>query len=323
MATINPPATHSATKGITGFDYVFAEQAIRERLTDRLDVLPVLDLRGDLAGSGSDTIRITNVGSIGFAQRMQSLASENSRPTPESYVLGYDSVTLGIKGLSHSATFLQTILSREQAAGGGLSLDQLMEMVPKSFLATLRYDACVAGAAISGTVGSASYNASVDDVLSAIAYFSRSLGASEQPPVLMLDPEQQIHLQQSFRLEPAFQSSMADFAAAQGAAPGMQVRRNYMGLGLDLMTSDDVQQSGGGYQGFGFQRGAIGWAKASVSPVRVTDPNAMYLDDYGLLIFRLSDGEGNMTQQYAAMAFYGVALGSADVFPQIRFISKV
>lgn len=324
MPTINPPATHSAVKGTVGFDYVFAEQEIRERLADRLDVLPILDLRGDLAGSGSDTIRITNIGSIGFAQRMQSLAAENSRPTPESYVLGYDAVTLGIKGLSHSATFLQTILSRERAAGGGLTLDQLKEMVPKSFLATLRYDTCVAGAAISGSVGSASYNASVDDVLSAIAYFSRSLGASDQPPVLVLDPEQQIHLQQSFRLEPAFQSSMSDFAAAQGGAPGMQMRRNYMGLGLDLMLTDDVQQSGGAYQGFGFQKGAIGWAKASVSPVQgLSDPNAMYLDEYGLLIFRLADGEGNMTQQYAAMAFYGVGLGSADVFPQIRMLSKV
>jgi hypothetical protein len=323
VPTVNPPATHAGTYSTTGFSYVFAEQAIRERLTDRLDVLPLLDLRGDLAGSGSDTIRITNIGSIGFAQRMESLASENSRPTPQAYTLGYDSVTLGIKGLSHSATFLQTILARERAAGGGLSLEQLKAMVPESFLATLRYDTCVAGAAISGSVGSASYNASVDDALSFLAYTSRSLGASGTP-ALMLDPEQQIHLQQSFRVEPAFQSSMADFAAAQAAAPGMQVKRNYMGLGFDVFLSDDVQQSGGAYQGFGFMPGAIGWAKASVSPVQgLSDPNAMYFDEFGLLVFRLADGEGNMTQQYAAMAFYGVALGSADVFPQTRFISKV
>lgn len=84
MAIITPPATHGQITVDLGLPYIFAAQEIRRELADRLNLLQlgVVPLVGDAAGSGSDTIRVTRIGGVGWSEAMATLAGENDAITP-------------------------------------------------------------------------------------------------------------------------------------------------------------------------------------------------------------------------------------------------
>ena len=97
---------------------------------------------------------------------------------------------------------------------------------------------------------------------------------------------------------------------------------NFLGLGMTIVGTGDVQQSGGAYQGFAFQRGGIGYGCASTSPLNLAAAvNPVYVDEYGLVVYDVLNGQNQQTSQVNAIAFKGFALGSTDVFFQRRVLS--
>lgn len=318
MTTINAPVNWAQMENDTGMAFVFASDAIRLALMDGLNVLDlgIMPLIGDLAGQGADTIRVTHMGSVGFARRMTALATETDSITPSAVSTGYSEIAVGIYGLGHEETYHHQILRRAQSFG----LKELVELAPQSWLATIRYLMCVEGATFSTAVGSASTDASVDDYLDLVTAHNETLGATGNPG-LIIKPRQHTNLLESFRAEPAFQNSAADFAALQ-KINGMQRKGNVAGLGIDVSVTDDVQTSGGAYQGFSFSPGGMGWARASTTPIQPANPGAaMYIPEFGIFIERHDRGQ-NGKAAYEARAWLGVDSGSTDRFVLRRFISQ-
>ena len=118
MAAIAPPALAGAVNTEVGFTHTFAQIAIQRRLEDALNVeaAGLVRLVGDAAGSGSDVIRVTNIGGIGFNLPMAALASETAAITPSPFDLGYSTVTIADYGLAFEESYKAQILGREPAA---------------------------------------------------------------------------------------------------------------------------------------------------------------------------------------------------------------
>lgn len=319
MTTIAPPVDFAQTQGDLGLDYIFTAERIQLELQDKLDILGMgtVPLLGDLAGSGTDTLRVTQVGSVGWSRRMASMGSETDTITASPITTGYVEVAIGMYGLAHEETYQQQVLSREP----GISLEALEAMVPLSWLSTFRYLVCVEGATFATIVGGAATQLSVDDWIDLITAHNETLGG-EGNPGSTLAPQQMTQLVASFRTEPAFQNLAADFAAMQKVG-NMQIKPNFAGLGIDVALTDDVQQSGGAYQGFSMTPGGIGWARASTSSIRPHVAGVgMYLPEFGVFVERIGKGEQGKAR-YEARSWLGVNSGSSDVFVQRRVRSVV
>lgn len=319
MPTILPPDSFAQSQGTLGFAYVFAAAKVRAALADKFDprALGVAGLVGDLAGSGSDILRDVRVDGVGFAERFTSLAGETDVTPDSGMTLAYDTFTVGMYGLAKRETWKQQILGRP---GTGVSLDDLVQKVPDSLLATWRYVLCTTGAGISGVVGTAGTDADVDGHLAVAAHFVEQLGATGRPKVLFA-PQQLTQLQASYRSEPAFNSFAADFKEIQMLGDG-QLYQNFAGLGMDIAITDDVVQSGGAYQGFASKPGGIGWARASTANVKPAGKVIGYVPEYGLLIFS-TDMDTTKQGRFEALFLFGMALASDEVVPKIRWISQV
>jgi hypothetical protein len=326
-ATVNPPISHAQVFGTLGFDYVFAEQEIMLELQDRLDVmgLGVVGLRGDLAGSGSDTVRVTDYGDVGFSLPFTPLANETDTVAPSPIAIGYEEVTIGTFGLSHSETYKQQVLGREPA----ISLDRLKALVPDSWAATFRDRVALTGSGITTAVGAATTTLSVDDHLDLATAYKVNLG--NMRPFAMVDGTQMDQLARSYRNEPAFTNNAGEFAALLGLVTGTpdagritQLHANFAGMGIDFAITDSIVQSGGARQGFAAPPGGLGWAVANTSPIRPANNNgAVYVPSIGLFIEELTEGSAQTKRQYRATSFFGVALGSERVFTLRRLISIV
>ncbi|MEO0605448.1 MAG: hypothetical protein AAF211_28715 [Myxococcota bacterium] len=325
VGTVSPPASHSQVFGNVGFDYVFAEQEILLELQDQMNLmgLGVVPLRGDLAGAGSDTVRISDLGDVGYSLPFQELSSETDTVTPSPFQLGYETITIGQFGLSHSETYKFQVLNREP----GISLDSLKARVPQSWARTFRDRVTPAGSGIVTAVGSSSTSLDVDDHLDLATAYKVNLG--NRRPVAMIDGTQFDQLSRAYRTEPAFTNSAAEFAEVLGLVTDSdgrisQIRPNFGGMGIDLAITDSIVQSGGARQGFAFPPGGIGWAVANTSPIRPANNNgAIYVPAMGLFIEELTEGGKQTKRQYRATTLFGVALGSERVFTLRRFISQV
>jgi hypothetical protein len=223
-------------------------------------------------------------------------------------------------GIAHEDTWNRQVLA---SGNQGVTIEQLIAMVPDVFRSTLRYKACVTGATISAVVGSATRSLDVDDHLDLITAIRTQLGAAARGRVrATLAPQQLDELARAYRTEPAFQASVEAFGALAQVAPG-QVYENFAGAGVDIMISDDVVQSGGAYQGFAVTPGGIGWVRASTNKIVPTGMGrAYYVPEYGLFIIEI-DRSDNQKSRYHAIAWVGTALGSSSVYFQTRVRSKV
>ena len=325
--TVSPPTTHAQVFGTLGFAYVFAQEQILLELQDKMDVhgMGVVPLRGDLAGTGSDTVRVTDYGNVGWGLPMEALGSDTDTVAASPIDIGYETITVGQFGLSQSESYKHQVLNREPA----ITLDRLKAMVPESWLLTFRDRVALAGSGIAVAVGSAATTLSVDDHLDLATAYKTNLG--NRIPTAMIDGTQFDQLSRSYRTEPAFTNSAAEFAAVLGLRAGgpagdtvAQTHPNYAGMGIDLAITDSIVQTGGARQGFAFPPGGIGWAVANTSPIRPTNMSgAVYVPEYGLFIEELTDGAGQTIRQYRATAFFGVAVGSTRVYTLRRFISQV
>lgn len=313
MATISTPFLHNAIESEVGFSYVFAEQAILERLSDKLNVLPIVQLVGDAAGTGSDTIRVTNIGGVGYNASFSTLTNENDAITASDITLGYSSVTVANYGLAFEESYKAAILTREPA----VLIDSLVETIPDSWLKQLRSLVAAQIAGFSTSVGSASLELSVDDYLDLIAVYREALGS--RLPTVVLAPKQLSQLVESFRSEPAFQANVTDFAGIQ-AFNTNQTIPNAFGLGADIHISDDIQTSGGGYLGGAFSPGGIGYAVAGTGSLVTANPaTSILVPEFGLVVEDIQGTTG--TRRVDARAFFGVAAGSTDVYTFRKVIS--
>jgi hypothetical protein len=323
--TVNPPISHAQAYGTLGHAYVFAQQEILMALEDGLDVLGlgIIPLMGDLAGSGSDTLRVTDLGEVGWNLPMTALTGETEAVTPSTVQLGYEELTIGMYGLAQSETYMRQVLGRP---ADGVSLDRLKGMVPMSWLATLRQLVCTTGAGMATAVGSATAPLSVDDHLDLATVYRTTMGS--QAPWAMIDGVQLDQLMRSYRNEPAFGNSAGEFAALLGIKMDggsiAQRHPNLAGMGIDFAVTDDIVQSGGARQGFSTTRGGIGYGIANTSPIKPANTNgAIYIPNFGLFIEELSDRGRQTQREYRATAFLGAMLGSTRVFPQRRLISII
>ncbi len=314
MATHTPPTLFSSTGGDVGFPFIFAEQDIRTELADSLNVLElgVVPLVGDLAGAGSDTVRVTRIGGIGWQLPMATMGSEVAPITPSSFRTGFDTVTIARHGLAMQESYTNQILSREPA----VLLEELKARLPASWMKTFRQKVAAAGAGFTGAVGNTGLAWTFDDELDLVAFFHETEGF-QGDAITMRHPEQYTDLRESIRVEPNFQFPEITIAL-QGLKPsGGAVDF----LGFRNFATFDIVDSGGDHQGFAMAPGAIGWAVASTLGVKVEDPDrAIFVPEFGLVCEQKTDGNV-ATGQFDANAYFGVATADPSIAPQTRLVS--
>ena len=317
MATISPPALASAVNNEVGFAYTFAQIAIERRLQDALNVeaAGLVRLVGDAAGSGSDVIRVTNIGGIGYNLAMSALASETAAITPSPFDLGYSTVTIADYGLAFEESYKAQILGREPAA----MLDALVQTMPESFLRTLRDLTATTIAGFSTSVGSSGAALDMDHLLDLLAAFRENPGAGQ--PVVMLHPKQVSDLVDSIRSETTLSLSVSEFGGVQGLQGGAQTIRNFAGLGIDINMSTSITESGGDKIGGGYSAGGIGYAVGSTAGVHARGIDAIRIPEFGTIVTFPSSSSTNGKETAEARSFLGVAAGSSDVFVQRKILS--
>jgi len=317
MASISPPALASAVNNEVGFAYTFAQIAIERRLQDALNVQAagLVRLVGDAAGSGSDVIRVTNIGGIGYNLAMSALASETAAITPSPFDLGYSTVTIADYGLAFEESYKAQILGREPAA----MLDALVQTMPESFLRTLRDLTATTIAGFSTSVGSSGAALDMDHLLDLLAAFRENPGAGQ--PVVMLHPKQVSDLVDSIRSETTLSLSVSEFGGVQGLQGGAQTIRNFAGLGIDINMSTSVTTSGPDHVGGGYSAGGIGYAVGSTAGVRARGIDAIRIPEFGTIVTFPSSSSTNGKETAEARSFLGVAAGSSDVFVQRKILS--
>ncbi|MGA0311972.1 MAG: hypothetical protein ACO3N4_02785 [Ilumatobacteraceae bacterium] len=319
MASISPPALASAVNNEVGFAYTFAQIAIQRRLEDALNVQAagLVRLVGDAAGSGSDVIRVTNIGGIGFNLAMSALASETAAITPSPFDLGYSTVTIADYGLAFEESYKAQILGREPAA----MLDALVQTMPESFLRTLRDLTATTVAGFSTLIGSSGTALTMDNALDLLAAFRENPGSGQ--PVVMLHPKQVSDLVDSIRSETTLSLSVSEFGGLQGLQGGAQTIRNFAGLGFDISMSTSITDDTTDYFGGAYSAGGVGYAVGSTAGVRARGIDAIRIPEFGTIVTFPSSSSTNGKETAEARSFLGVAAGSSDVFVQRKVISKV
>lgn len=310
MTTHNAPYSFGSTQGDLGHAYVFAQQEILLTLQDALNVLSlgIVPLVGNLLHSGSDVIRVTHMGNVGWQAPWEALGSETDRPASKTLLTGYSTVSLGQYGVIREETYKGQQLGRESA----ITLDEIKNTEPMGWLAAWRQLYATTGSGFGTVIGDATLPLSVDDHIDLVTAYEENLGAGK--PTMVLAPQQKTQLRNSYRNEPAFQNSVDAFREMQSLAQ-MQVHRNFAGMGIDLVTTDDVVQSGGAYRGFAHSEGGIGWAVCSSQDLRTANPNGTILiPEFGIAIEELLEGQGQTIRGYRGHSLFGMAAGSTDVF---------
>tara|TARA_R110000751_G_scaffold270795_1_gene370595 strand:- start:852 stop:1811 length:960 start_codon:yes stop_codon:yes gene_type:complete len=306
MSVIATPFTNTEIQTEVGFTHVFAQEQIRQRLSDSLSVLPIVQLVGDVAGSGSDVVRISNIGGIGYNQAMATLGSENATITASAMDLGYSEVTVAMYGLAYEETYKAAILAREPS----VLIDNLVNTIPDSWLRQLRDLVCTSFTSFATTVGSSTLALSMDDYLDLVADYREALGSKS--PAVVLAPKQYSQLLESARSEPAMNASMGDFSNAQ-RFDETQTIANAFGLGADIHLSDSVDDTLSVYSGGAFSPGGIGFAVGGTGGLVTASPaTSILIPEFGLVV---EDIQGNTgTRRVEARAFFGVNAGSTDVY---------
>jgi hypothetical protein len=318
MAAIAPPALAGAVNTEVGFTHTFAQIAIQRRLEDALNVeaAGLVRLVGDAAGSGSDVIRVTNIGGIGFNLPMSALASETAAITPSPFDLGYSTVTIADYGLAFEESYKAQILGREPAA----MLDALVSTMPESYLRTLRDLTATVVAGFATSVGIAGNQLTVATYLDLLAEFRENPGAGT--PVIMLHPKQVSDLIESARAETTLSLSVSEYGALNGLS-GSQTISNFLGLGADINMSTSITSGGGGHIGGAYSAGGVGYAVGSTAGVRARGIDAIRIPQFGTIVTFPSSSSTNGKETAEARSFVGVAAGSSDVFVQRKVLSVI
>jgi len=316
MTTISSPVTQAQTVGDWGYSAAFLQPILLQELAERTNVLDaglIVTLDG-VSGSGSNTVRRRQVGGLGYATRMDSMATETSPGTASGFTSTYSDVTIGRYHLAYEESAQRAIVAADP-----VTLDFIAGQMVNSWVATLRYLMCTSATGISTAKGTSGQALDTDDWFGLIAAFNETAGFEGQA-VAMLHPEQVTDLQTSLRSYTGFQfPEQVQAQQAWGSALGMGMGGQL--LGINVYKSVDVQASGGNHVGFAFAPGAFGWAPGDTARVNVplgADPVA--IGQYGLLLTKSFNGSTSVNR-VDGNAFLGVGRVNAAVLPQFRVLS--
>lgn len=320
--TVVAPATHAQTETDLGHAYVYAEQRLDAALTEQLDVFGaglVVGV-GDLSGTGSDTVRVGNYSGIGSGETFQPLG-ETEVMTATGFAVSNDTLTIGRYGLAKEQSYQDAML-QTPAAREIFALDRLVQLVPASWLATLRDLWATQIGTFSNVIGDSGLPWTYDDELELVAYFRETEGYDPMvhgKPVTGRAPEQLTQLRNSLRNEPGLQGSadlmqkLMDLGTAAGGG--------FDFLGLRNIGSHAVGTSGGDHIGGAYIPGAVAYITASTAPVPVQDPaRSIILPQFGIVIEGRSNPDGAHAR-FSANAWLGMGNRAATVFPQTRIRS--
>jgi hypothetical protein len=319
MATLNAPIRHADSESVFGQDFDYLGLAVLQQLTERFDVLtgPMATFLGDLAGSGSDTLRIRNATGYGYAGSFTAMSTETQSITASSITANFDAFTVSRNGIAYESTF-----QRDALASDGLNIDALAASIPDAWASLLRSKVCTVGAAFTTNKADAAATLDVDDMINLRAGYEESAGfdlAVHGAPYVMLHPSQITKLRASIRSETSLQMPDA-FAALQGIQSQSGLRFRF--LDMDVYGSNDVSLAGGDYYGFSSVRGGIGFVVASTANIPVpTGVDAVRVPEFGLLITKSADGS-QAYNRVDANAWLGVAAASSTVAPQFLMRSQ-
>lgn len=256
MATIGSPYTFASMDGNLRLAAILHNE-VSLLLADRASLYnhPAIVNYGDIAGSGSETIRVPLLGIDGY----DTMSSRNESTSPLSETdLTYLAPEITVaryvlhRGLSDLAAMTNS--------GGGPSLDMLVNDFAGAFEMTVTSQICALFGSFSNSVGTATVDLSVDDFFAAIFQLEQSNVNGR--PMAVLAPVQVSDLQNSIRQEGgALQFVPATQAMLEAKGQG------YIGefAGVDIFKSDKVATSTG-RQGAMFVRGAIGYAEGRMAP---------------------------------------------------------
>ncbi len=319
MATFTAPVTFAQTQAVLGFSYVFAANAMAMALSEDLDpaALGLVTGVGDLAGSGSDTFRLTFIDGLGRAEAFTTMGSETAAITATGFDADNDTVTIARRGLAKEESFQNRLLGREDTAA--VFLENLVAFVPASIRRTIMDLTATAYQSITGSVGATGTVWTFDDEMDMLAAL-RETDGFEGIALANRHPEQYTQLIESMRNEPAYQSAEVDQRLASLANSNGITERLW---GVDNISSNRITQSGGDHIGAVYAPGAFVLAHASTAALGNIIPSDQLVaafPDQGLVITRSVTGN-TATGRWDANLWDGVAQRSPLVFPAFKLIS--
>jgi len=306
------PLSQGSTNSDLGVPYIHARQQILERLVDKLTVLGLITLYGDVGATGTTILRVTNWTGAGFSVPFDTMPTETAPIVAKSVATDFDGLSVARHGLGHAETYQNQIISREP----GVSLDALVALIPDSVMLTFRRKMTTVGAGFAASTGNGAAPWTFDDEIDLANAFLLQEGTFGKPNT-MRHREQFRDLRTALRGEPAYNTAEIQNSINSVQAGG----GSFDFLGFNNFASNDVNQSGGAHQGFAWVPGAIGWIVGNSMPVKVRNPaKSMYIPQYGLVIEE--DAEGRVaTALYWANMWIGFAALTPLVFPQRRLVS--
>jgi hypothetical protein len=255
MATISSPYSASSMDGNLRLSAILHNE-ISLLLADRASLRnhEAIVNYGDIAGSGSETIRVPLLGVDGY-DLMASTSEGNAPGSATALTYLAPEITVARYALQRGLTDLAQMTN----SGGGPSLEILANDFVGAFEMTVTSQICALFGSFSNSVGTATVDLSVDDFMAAIFQLEQSNVNTR--PVAVLHPVQVSDLQSSIRQEggafqymPATQDMLE--AKGQGFAGSF--------AGVDIYKSSKVAESTG-KQGALFCRGAIGYAEGRMA----------------------------------------------------------
>ena len=303
MPAVTSPITHAQMDGgAVQFRQAFVlfRQTVLLRLQERMSVRGdgALVYLGDLAGSGSDTIRTRYYNGIGYGAAFASVA-ETATPGRSSITAEVEDVTVGRFYLGYSQTYMDMILK----GAGEKSLIELSDLMADAWEATWMALLATTISAAAVDYGASGVNMTFDDYLDVIAYF-RTLDGFEGPLRSLLHGQQFVDFGDSIRAEPAFQQPEPSEEMQRLNGPGFQFEL----LGCRNFQSNRITSSGGNRHGGFFGPGAMAWAIAGTQEMakHIEDPDkAQVIPELGMVVERSSSGNGALGS-LDANAFLGM-----------------
>lgn len=319
--TVLSPSSFAQAQADLGYSYVFAAQAMLEELTETLNVLDLglMPAVGDFEMSGSDTVRITRYGGIGYAERMTAMASETDPIVATGHTTDFDTLTVARYGLAKEETLQAMVLGRSDR----VTLELMQSKVPQSYASTLRYLLCVSGSGLTNSIGTSGAAWTYDDELELRAYYAETEGwetLAARRVFSMRHPEQFTDLGLSMRNEPMFQGS-AVLERILGVIPGNGGAIDV--LGIQSHGSHDVQVSGGDHVGFSWVEGGIIYGRPSTASLagRVSDDgDNLIIPDMGTILRRTGSGK-EAQERFDVNSWVGVDTVADVLAPKTKLIS--
>lgn len=320
MSAVFSPASHAQTVTDLGHAWVYAEAKLEALLTEELNVFGagLVAGVGDLMGSGSDTLRLRHYTGIGAAESFQPMASETEEIVPTGFTTGVDTVTIARYGLAKEQTYQDAIL-QEGVVAEILALDKMVDLIPASWMSTVRGLWGTTISTFADVVGTAGAPWTVDDELELLAYFREIEGYDPRKhglPVSGRGVKQLTQLRNGLRNEPYLQASAETLNRLLGV--GEEAGGGFEFYGMRNVGTHDVATNGGDAIGGAYIPGAVAYCVASTTPAPVQDPTrSLFLHMMGLVMESRSN-DRTATARLTANAWLGMAKRSASLFPQCR-----